>query len=437
MKVNVVGNGLQPQSRIRADALGISDDRARALQRQAEDAWELFKPYADAAEILDFDEIQFLAMARVVEDGEAWVIPTWAEAAWRPYGRCLQIIESDRVTSPLVNSGQPEGSVKPDIQDGIEYGTRGQPLAYYVRKSINKARTSVSDHLRIPARDAAGRPKILHVFPSRRAGQARGVPLFAPALTYFKDLADYLEAEVVGARVAACLAVFITKQDAMFSAQNMGTSTETGTNARIQGIEPGMVSYLSPGEAINTVDPRRPGDSFGMFLENVIRIIGNSLGLPYELIAKDFSKTNYSSARASLLEGRRHFMNWRKWLARKVCQPVWELVLEEAYLRGRFDAKDFYRHRHEYCRAMWIGGGWGWVDPVKEVDASRKAVDYGLSNLAEECAAQGRDWEENLVQLAREQAAAKELGVEITGSGSKPGPAPTKDDEGKDDAETK
>jgi hypothetical protein len=54
-------------------------------------------------------------------------------------------------------------------------------------------------------------------------------------------------------------------------------------------------------------------------------------------------------------------------------------------------------------------------------------VDYGLSNLAEECAAQGRDWEENLVQLAREQAAAKELGVEIYGSTEKPAAAPAKE----------
>jgi capsid protein len=127
------------------------------------------------------------------------------------------------------------------------------------------------------------------------------------------------------------------------------------------------------------------------------------------------------------------FTNWRGWFSRRFCQPFWEMVLEEAFLRGEFDAKDFYGNRHEYCRAMWIGGGWGWVDPVKEVEASRKAVDYGLSNLAEECAAQGRDWEENLAQLAREQAVAKELGVEI--SGSQPSPRQgADDDEDKDDA---
>jgi lambda family phage portal protein len=321
----------------------------------------------------------------------------------------------------------------PEVRNGIRYGKRGQPLAYYVRKA-GQASLINYDYNEIPARDPKGRPKLLHVYAVKRPGQSRGVPLFAPVLTYFKDLSDYLEAEVVAARVAACLAVFITKQDALFAAQNMGTSTEAGTGARVQGIEPGMVSYLNPGEAINTVDPKRPGDAFPAFVESVLRLVGTSIGLPYELLVKDFSKTNYSSARAALLEGRRVFTNWRSWFSRRFCQPVWDLVLEEAFLRGEFEAKDFYRLRHEYCRAMWIGGGWGWVDPVKEVEASRKAVDYGLSNLAEECAAQGRDWEENLAQLAREQTAAKELGVEITKSGSKPGPAPTADNEGKDDA---
>jgi lambda family phage portal protein len=137
------------------------------------------------------------------------------------------------------------------------------------------------------------------------------------------------------------------------------------------------------------------------------------IGMPYELIVKDFSKTNYSSARASLLEGRRVFKNWRNWFAAKFCQPIWDMVIEEAYLRGEFDAPDFYKYRTEYTRANWIGGGWGWVDPVKEVEASRKAIDYGLSTLAKEVAAQGDDWEETLDQLERERAAIGSRDLEI------------------------
>ena len=428
--VNIVGSGLKPQSRLRADQLGISEARATALQHQAEAAWERWKPMADAANVLDFDEMQFLALRKIVEDGETIAIPTWADEPWRPYGRCLELIESDRLAQPLDKARDPES------RNGIRFGKRGQPLAYYIRKP-GKPNQINYEFNEIAARDPKGRPKILHVFAVKRPGQSRGVPLFAPVLTYFKDLSDYIEAEVVAARVAACLAVFITKQDAMFSAANMGSSTEAVTGARVQGIEPGMVSYLNPGEAINTVDPKRPGDAFPAFIESVLRLVGTSIGLPYELLVKDFSKTNYSSARAALLEGRRVFTNWRSWFSRRFCQPVWDLVLEEAFLRGEFEAKDFYGRRQEYCRAMWIGGGWGWVDPVKEVEASRKAIDYGLSTLADEAAGQGRDWEEVLAQLAREQAVTRELGVEIGRSGPQPAAGTTEDkSEGKDDAKT-
>jgi lambda family phage portal protein len=232
----------------------------------------------------------------------------------------------------------------------------------------------------------------------------------------------------VAARVAACLAVFVTKTDPMGAAYSSQTGTESGSGSRLQALEPGMVNYLGIGEGINVVDPKRPGETFNAFLEGVLRLIGNALGMPYEIFFKDFSKTNYSSARAALLEGRRFFLNWRGWFAEKFCQPVYELVMEEAYLRGLFDVPRFYELKSEYCRCQWIGGGWGWVDPTKEVEASKMAIDYGLSTMAEEVAGQGRDWEEVLEQRAREQEKIAELGVAIASSGTK-----TKKEEKADD----
>jgi len=68
LKTNIVGRGLQPQSQIRADVLGIPAERADALRRQAESAFRKWKPLADAANRMDFDDIQFLAFAKVVEE---------------------------------------------------------------------------------------------------------------------------------------------------------------------------------------------------------------------------------------------------------------------------------------------------------------------------------------------------------------------------------
>jgi len=343
-----------------------------------------------------------LTMRKIIEDGEVGALPIMAKDDWRKQRRAIEISEADRLSAPLDRKTGFKNFT------GVETGPRGEPKYYYIRKA-----EKTNEYVKIEARDRKGRPRILHIFRSNRAGQIRGVPLFAPVLTYFKDLADYLEAEVVAARVAACLAVFITSENPAYAAYGTATDTDTSTGHRIQQIEPGLIDYLKTGESINVVDPKRPGDSFAPFVEGILRLIGTSLNLPYELLIKDFSKTNYSSARAALLEGRRMFMNWRSWIARKFCQPVWGLILEEAYLRGYFEAPEFYRYRYEYTRAQWIGGGWGWVDPVKEVEASRKAIDYGLSTLAEEAAGQGRDWEEILEQKAEEEKKAEELNVNI------------------------
>lgn len=410
MSINIVGQGLHPQSRIRGDRVGISEDEAKKLSRQAESVWREWCQRADNANKLDFDEIQFLALRKIIEDGETVAVPTMANDPWRRIKRTCELIEADRLTS-LTN-----------VQ-GITFGERGQPKTYSIRSTDEKGKVSYRD---IAALDKKGRPKILHVFPTRRPGQRRGVPHFAPVLIYFKHLADYLEAEVVNMRVAACLAVFITKSDPLTAAYNSSTDTDANSR-RVQSIEPGMINYLNTGESINTVDPSRPGDNFAPFIESILRLIGMSLGLPYELLAKDFSKTNYSSARAAILEGRRMFMTWRSWFARRFCQPFYDLVLEEAYLRDMFECRNFYEYRAEYTRTSWIGGAWGWVDPVKEVESSRKAIDYGLSTLAEEAAGQGRDWEEVLEQQAAENAKAKDLGIEIVRSGKK---------EEKKDAET-
>jgi lambda family phage portal protein len=157
-------------------------------------------------------------------------------------------------------------------------------------------------------------------------------------------------------------------------------------------------------------------------VDRIFRAISTGLNLPYEIVAKDFSKTNYSSARAALLEARRYFMVRQAWLARKLCQPAWDMLQEEAFLKNQLPAGSFYEKKSDWCRARWIAPGWQWVDLVKEAKSSEMAIDIGISSLADEAASQGKDWEEVLEQRAREAVKVKELedkyGVKILGSES-------------------
>ena len=193
-----------------------------------------------------------------------------------------------------------------------------------------------------------------------------------------------------------------------------GGSSEDYLQAKKQWqvkLQGGAVIPVFPGDKVAPFTPGRPNAAFGQFVENVQCHIGNGLNLPFELVMKDFSKTNYASVRASLMEAWRFFIGRRQWLGTYWAKPVYELWLEEAINQGKVDAPDFYTHKTLWTRCKWIGPGRGWIDPVKEAKASQMRLQVGLSTLEDECAMQGLDWEEVMEQRAREQAKQQELSL--------------------------
>ena len=52
------------------------------------------------------------------------------------------------------------------------------------------------------------------------------------------------------------------------------------------------------------------------------------------------------------------------------------------------------------------------MDPLKEANAQIARVNAGLSTLAAEYGAKGKDWEREIAQIAREKARIKELETE-------------------------
>jgi len=396
---NVVGSGIMPQSQLNADRLGISQDEVVDLQNQAEIAWSNWKRNADSTNRLDFDDIQALVQRQILENGEILLIPLMIDGR-RPYSLAFELVEADRLKTPTgkLNNGS--------IHSGIELGSRGQPLAYWIKKSHpgswSYGSYKTDDYQRIKAWNAVGRANVLHLFHQTRPGQSRGVPWFAPALDIFKDMAEYLESEMVAARVAACYALLITSSNPYNMATQASDGETDASGKPVEYMEPGIIKYLSSGEDVKAFAPNRPGNTFDPFVERILRAIGVALDLPYEILAKDFSKTNYSSARASLLEARKFFHVRQIWLARKLCQPAWEMVLEEAWLRGDFKAKDFLRHKREYTKARWIPNGWQWVDPVKEANGSAISLKHNMTTLSSILAGKGEDLDETLETRARE-----------------------------------
>lgn len=424
---NEIGTGIRPQCRLDREELGLDNDTARAFERAAERVWKRWGPRADAQNRMGIYEIQALIKRQIIENGEVLVLPLMLnDDRGRPLSLALEVLEADRLETPPGRRGDVQ------IRDGVELGARGEPVAYWIRKhhpgDIMLGRggvpvTSAQEHVRYPAVNAAGRANVFHLYAVKRPGQTRGEPFYAPVLDAFKDLGDVMEATVVRERVKACFAAFVTKTNPLEAAIGAGTTNAAGQ--RINELEPGMMEYLMPGEDVRFGDPTGTGDTFDPFVQTMLRSMGAALGLPLELVLKDFSKTNYSSARAALLEARRFFRGGQHWMAARFCQPVWEMVLEEAWLRELLPPVNLFgEQREEWMQARWIAPGWGWVDPVKEVESSQKAIAAGLSTLAEECAGQGRDWEEVQYQREREEQLRKQLNLAPPPETPAPAPMP-------------
>ncbi|HER27020.1 MAG TPA: phage portal protein, partial [Rhodospirillales bacterium] len=81
-----------------------------------------------------------------------------------------------------------------------------------------------------------------------------------------------------------------------------GLFLTAGADVQRDRIEGGAVMPLYPGDKMSSFSPNRPSDKFAPFVDAMNRHVAASLNMPYELLLKDFSKTNYSSARAALLE---------------------------------------------------------------------------------------------------------------------------------------
>lgn len=405
---NVVGeHGIEPTTKVSARALGITEAQADEWNGALDDLWDAWAPRAMA----DGTSIQAgtsLAMRKIVEDGEALALPIMSQQKGRPFEIALQIIEGDRLDNPGLG-GKGEGPDRTRLRLGVEIGDEGEPLRYWIadRHPGDIGFGAVAGRLRrifhaYPAVDGDGIRAVYHAYEKLRPGQTRGVPLVHAVMSDAQDLADIMEAEREAQRANACFAGFIKRTDPLGAAASAPTRTNPD-GQRLEEMEPGIYEYLNPGEDIVFPTVQRPGGTWARFVELLTRRTGASVGLPYEFLQLDFSKTNYSSYRGSAIEAWRGFYSWQTMLVRELLWWVRFELVREAWLKGMLPAfaGDFMQRKELWLRAEWHGPRRESVDPTKDATNAQLELDMEITSPQIECSKRGRDWEqvqEDLVQ---------------------------------------
>jgi lambda family phage portal protein len=419
---NIIGAVLRLSATPDYRLLGWTREQARVWGNITEPR---FRSWADTTECDAGRSCTLLAIAQQaltgsILNGDAIVLPLWLPRQDAKWSTRLLVVEADRLSTP------PWLSHNPSIRAGIEFDRYGAPVAYHIQRhhpgdlagnfAIHTGGFQQWD--RIPAFTAWGRRRVIHLHDKDRTGQSRGRPLITAVMRDFKMAGDYasneLQASVANSLVAAFLESDLSQEasSALFGEEPRAQWNSSLKEARsLRKLSGGAIIPLPVGAKLSSFAPSRPNAAFEAFMLASLRHIAAGMNLSYELLLKDFSKSNYSSARATLLEVWRFFNGRRRWLADVFLRPVYELWLEEAINSGEVQAPDYYPNRYAYSRCRFIFGGRGWVDPVKEAQAAAMRIAAGTSTLEIECAEQGLDYEEVLDQLAIENAMRAERGL--------------------------
>lgn len=423
---NVIGSGFRLSSKPDYKALGLDDQWAKEFAEEVEGRWRIFSEdpdnWIDATRQDNFNGLLGLAYRHKLTDGEATAAILWLNN--KPFGRyatTIKLIDPDRLSNP---NNQFDTDL---LKGGVELDRNGAPIAYHIRNghpSDWHLGSKSYSWTRIPRETRWGRKRFIHAYDKERANQTRGIGLLTPVIERLKMIDKYDRVELQAALVNAIFAAFIESPfdhdmlDDAISADQLSTYQKQRADfhdkrqVRLDGVR---IPTLFPGESFNFQAASRPAAQFGEFEKACLRNIAAGTGLSYEQISQDWSETNYSSARGALLEVWKTLSRNRSSFADKFATPVFILFLEEAINRGDIklpqNGPDFYTAKAAYCKIKWIGQGRGWVDPVKEAQAAQIRMDSCLSTLEDECADQGKDWQEVLQQRKREIEEMDKLGV--------------------------
>lgn len=364
-----------------------------SLQIQSDDAE--FNDWAEKAWAKWWESPDVNGVLSGVDIMRQWVRSLWTCGEFvsllvadesQPITLRIQDVHPRRLKAPLYNA------VTPLQRDGIKRDELGKPVSYYI-ESFLSAENSIAATGEVTEYQAGS---VIHGFKHREPGQIRGIPWLAPVLQTCADLRCYDEQVMDAARAAADMAILLVTDhpEAPYLAVNESVSIERRT-----------MKTAPPGWKPFQMNASQPAAQYSDYRSEKLREIGRPVNMPLMMVRLDSSNHNYSSARFDGQLYSRGVGSTQRWLARIALNRLASRVIREASLVDGVAVPDSYDKR-------WTWEAMPHVDPGKERTASELGLQIGTTTLADECAKDGKDWEQVQRQRAREKELLKKLGLE-------------------------
>ncbi len=440
---NIVGSqyALNSKPAVYALGSGFSEEWEVDFQAEVEERWTLYAEspdcWIDAARRNSFTELVRLAVGVHVATGEVLSAVEWLRDRGRPFNTAIQMVDTDRLSTP------PDRANDYRVVAGVERNRHGAAQRYFLRDR-HPADWVNPHHMTwraIPATKPWGRPQIIHIFEQFRPDQTRGVTEMVTALKEIRMTKKFRDVELQNAIVQATYAAAIESDlpsvDAFATIGGvdnpgaaMGQYVEQylsqiadyaggAKNLQLDGVK---IPHLFPGTKLNLMPAGKGGAMGQQFEQSLLRYIASALGVSYEQLSRDYTATNYSSARAAMAETWKRMNSIKRMVADRFATTVYRLWLEEAVNKGTISSLPRAARREGWlyedpqrldalARCEWIGASKGQIDPLKETQAAVLRLKHNLSTQEQEAASLGQDWRRLNRQRRREVEQQREFGI--------------------------
>ncbi|MGN6135555.1 MAG: phage portal protein [Aureliella sp.] len=360
-----------------------------------------FSAWADAIGLAE--KLRTMRLARV-SDGESFGLLTSNPRIASPVQLDLKLVEAEQVTSPTLSLDQGR------YIDGIQFDEHGNPVTYDVLKEHpGDDAFSLNDNY-----DSVDAYSVIHYFRCDRPGQIRGIPDITPALPLFAQLRRFTLAVLAAAETAADFAGIL------YTDAPAGGEADAAEPFEPIELEKRMLLTMPGGWKMSQLQAEQPATTYAEFKREILNEIARCLNMPFNVAAGNSSGYNYASGR---LDHQTYYKSIRveqSQMARIVLDPILRAWLREAILIEGY-LPNSLRMLGSTFEHQWFWDGHEHVDPAKEANAQKIRLANHTTTLAHEFARQGRDWEAELKQRAKELSLMRELGLASDSSSFSPG----------------
>ena len=341
---------------------------------------ELYDDWCRRSEVTWRDDersAQRLAARTFFRDGEVFAQHLLGNTRGLTHGSKVpysyELMEPDML--PMHNHNESK-----NIHSSIEMNGWGRATKYHVLKTRPESHAMTS---RIIRTSDETRPilasRMSHISIRRRIRQVRGVSVFAVVLKRLADIDEIDETERVAARIAAAMALVITKGDPTLY-QPPGSDDED--EAREIEINPGtIIDDLMPGEDVKSFASNRPNNQLIPFKSSQFKAAAAGLGVGASSMSKDYNG-NYSSQRQELVEQHDHYgVVWQYIVERFEREKVENFIRATTMMPGRIMLPDDAK-RDSLYRVNFSRPAMPWIQPLQEAKAWQALTESGFESTS-------------------------------------------------------